>query len=187
MSERVERRDFLRMGLEVVAAVALESVSVPAKKKIEEVVTEVTGRSTGNANFKTSSSCPDVGVRPCNQAYRPEEVLVHTIIPPIIEEPIYRAVPAYVLNKFEKNETPLRDVMTGAGGLGMTRREALVGVVTAGLFALSHNVTAYGVDTRPIPVSQFLLGCETWYLQRKGGLPGAVVAHGVNNYKFMQK
>ncbi len=178
MKERVSRRNFLRMSGGIAAGVVVEEITVPVKQQLERGVSSITGHPTGNAQFDKSA---------VDREIPSEEKIIHTVVPPVIEEPIFRGAPSYVLNTFEKSETPLKDVMTGTGGIGLTRKEVLTGGVMALVFAGLHNKTEEEFDRKTIPVSQFLLGAETWYLQRKAGLPSAMVAHGWNNYKYLQK
>lgn len=185
------RRTFLKVGATLVTSVAVEELMAPVKVKINEDVEQATGQRAGNAGGyqEIEDACKDAAnEQECFQSYQPPTVdkIIGIIVAPPQEELLFRGVPSGLVSASEHKDNPITDVLTGAGGgLGMTRRELLVGVGSSVIFGAVHNITNQGIDTKTIPASQTVGGIVYWYLQRKFGIAANTLAHAWNNFKAM--
>lgn len=77
---------------------------------------------------------------------------------PIIEEAMFRLVPASLFGK-----------------------RWSIGLISSLVFAGAHNIGDNGLELSKIPASQFLGGVLYWYFMKERGLDHAVFAHAANN------
>ena len=89
------------------------------------------------------------------------------VLGPIIEEALFRALPAGFIDKNDK------------------RSRWEIGIPTSLLFALAHNFKEEESGelqfAKSIPISQFMGGLFYWYLMREKGYSHATMAHSMNN------
>lgn len=89
------------------------------------------------------------------------------VLGPIIEEALFRALPASFIDKNDK------------------RNRWEIGIPTSLLFALAHNFKKEESGelqfAKSVPTSQFMGGLFYWYLMREKGYSHATMAHSMNN------
>ena len=173
----MDRRTFLRMGITPLVGLVAGMALYPIGGELEISVQKITGRPAGNAVLDgfIKKSCEDQPNPPeCVQHFQftGSEKVLTTVVGPIIEELILRAIPSLVLSKINQ-EDALGILVSGNGGVLMTKRELVVGAV--------HNLTLKGIDTETIPAPITLMGFAFWYLQRKFGILANTIAHSTNN------
>lgn len=84
------------------------------------------------------------------------------IIAPLFEEPMHRLIPSTILGKH--------------------RRHVAAAVLSAAVFAYSHNITAAGgFETKKVPLHQFVGGLLYWEIMQDRGFKHALVAHATRN------
>ena len=186
--KEVDRRTFFKIGLAVATGAVVNEAIYPVKAKLNEEVEKVTNYQAGNASQRTEieETCKDTSDKlDCYQNfdYSTADKIYAITVGPVTEESVFRGLPSLMLSGVDKREDPFRDVLTGTGGLGLARRELLVGIGTSFLFGLAHNITSKGIDTKTIPASMTFAGGLYWYLQRKLGIASNIATHAMHNFK----
>ena len=186
--KEIDRRTFLKAAVTVTTGVAIGEFKFPVGVKVNEAVGEITGHPTGNAYLrqKVEEACKNnANSQDCAQHYEfsTADKVNSIVLTPPLEELAFRGFPAGLVSSLEHREDPVADVFTGTGGLGMTRREFIIGVTSSALFGVVHNVTDKGIDTKTIPASQTIGGMVYWYIQRKLGIAANTLAHASNNFR----
>lgn len=184
----IDRRTFIKLGAVTVVGVAAEEFLVPAMIKVDRAIEETTGQPAGNANLRQiiEKKCENSqSPQECFQNYRysSEEKVAGIVFAPVVEEVLFRSIPSWIVSTSEGRKDPVGDVLTGTGGLKMTRREFFAGAVTSILYGAVHNITERGIDTKTIPSSNTIIGMVFWYLQRKLGIASNILAHALYNFK----
>ncbi len=172
--ERLGRRTFLKIGTAALIGAGYEYITGPFKQRLDKDVANLTDHPSGSAREA-------VGQR------NPQDLAAQSIF----EEVVFRAAPAtYVSLRDGKN--PIKDVAIGDGKITMRRREALVGLGSAVLYAGFNNLTKINVgdridaDTNTIPASPTVQGFGLWYLQRKFGFVSNLAANMFHKFKVFQ-
>lgn len=182
----IDRRNFLKTCAGICALELTNTCMPSAKIFVNQAVEKATGHPTGNAQItkRQRMDCPPNEATNCPtlELSKDEKILAIAISPPL-EETMFRVFPSLTISAIDDNrKNPIKDVLWGTGGLGMTRREILVGIGSSLSFGLLHNITTRGIDTNTIPASQTLGGMIYWILQRKFGIFASNIAHIRNNY-----
>lgn len=191
----MSRSRFLRVLIGASVGAAAGVATQYGFENLGEEITERTGIPTGNAGLRqqlTEQCPPEKTANPnaCADEFMHDPVMVRrsVIVGPAAEELAFRAAPSLFMDVLLIKPTdpdtlqPIRNLVSGTGNLRMSRREAVVGMVTSLMFAAMHNVTRDGtVDAKTVPLQQFLLGGVLWYLQRTAGVSSNTVAHVVYN------
>lgn len=179
----IDRRKFLKIGLAVAAGVGVESIMLPVKIGTAFALEQISKTETGNA-YTNDKMKKDDCQNPDEQAncitknaFSAGDRVLIQFTGPIFEEALFRTAPSLVLSKLEGAKDPIDEARYGTGGLGMTRREMIWGGVSSAVFAILHNITPKGFDTRIIPAPQFLGGLSAWYLQRRFGIIANITGH----------
>lgn len=162
-------------------------ITVPLADAVDKTVEQVTGYPAGNVGARQEKEVCGTNAQKCGQYYELStagKIAALTVIT-TFEEVLFRFMPSVLLSAVEKRGNPVRDTFIGTGGLGMTRRELIVGAVTTAAFGAAHNITkdGKGFDTSKIPASQTIDGAVYWYLQRKFGIVANTFAHTWHNLK----
>lgn len=182
--KEIDRRAFLKLGISCAAGVVAGEFMSFVGSPVEKAARKITNHPIGNSgtNQKIEIACENnENPQACAQNYRftSSDKVRGTLFMPILEEGIFRAFPSYILSSIEDRKNPDYDVMLGTEGVGMTRREIMVGTISSLMFGILHNVGGRKkfVDTRTIPVFQTMAGMGLWYLQRKFGVVSNTLAH----------
>lgn len=176
--KEISRRNFLRLATTVGIGAAVGIAEIPASLAVNNITEELTGHLTGNSDM-TQKVQEECATQDCSQGipFTAREQLRAIVVGPIEEEFVLRAMPSIIVSNSEKSLHPIKDVLEGTGGVRLSRRELLGGLMSSVLFGIAHNFTDTGFNTQRIPASQFLGGFVLWYLQRKRGFLGNVSAH----------
>lgn len=192
MSTECSRRTFFRLGLAFGAGIITERVMTPVKMAANDFTEKLTGHPAGNAGivFMAEEACQNATDKDsCIANYRipPNEIFKAAVETPLTEELLERTLPSAGLSAAEGRDNFIRDVLVGTAdtGIKLSRREVLVGALTATISALIHNIDIKGkkADFNFIPTSQFLGASAYWYLQRKLGIAANSTAHILNNLR----
>lgn len=192
---RLRRRSFLK-GLAGVGAGSVLGYAVlpPVARRTDEVVSDVTGRPTGNAGVRRriQDECStEEQPRTCESSYEltSTERFETCVLVPINEELLFRAGPSIVFDHIaqEHVKSPVEIVKEGTNTSKFSIKEVVAGIVSSIVFGAAHNFTSKGVDTKTIPSSQTMGGFALWGLMRKFGIGSSVVAHGAFNYRATSK
>lgn len=183
MSESISRRDFLRHGSSVTIGARVAIRLFPVEIVTILATDAIPGYESGNAGYGEAieEGCKDQpDPKKCVEEWQPttQDIVEAVIEAPVKEEAIYRLLPSVLLDTYGKGRqdaTPVQE------SLKLSRRELRTGLATSLVFALEHNRTATGFNTRTIPASQFLTGMAYWWLQRKHGVVANVTAHATGN------
>lgn len=92
----------------------------------------------------------------------------------------FRAIPAELVS-LRDGTSPAKDLAVGDGKLAMSRRELIVGGISAIAYGAYHNVSIgkdrIDFNTQNIPASPTVQGFGLWYLQRKFGVASNLFAN----------
>jgi hypothetical protein len=185
----ISRRSFLKLVGGACTGAVVGSITPEAALKVDSAVHEVTGIRSGNANAHAMlDKCADSGRSDCNEPQlTPQLELNATIIAPVVEEAMFRAVPSFKVSVNDKSRDPFADWVFGSGESSFTRRSVLAGTASSLLFGLYHNITVKGVDLKTIPASQAIVGGVLWCLQRRFGIAANTIAHMSHNYTALRR
>lgn len=187
--KETNRRTFLKLGATVAVSVVAKELSIPVEILVNSVVEETTGHPTGNSYTSgvLEEKCEGIdNTEECMQSNNlPLYIKIQSVTTaPLAEETVFRAIPSAAVSATLGKEDVVSDVLSGTGGLKMTRRELLVGAVSSIAFGAVHNLTDNGrFDTNKIPAGITASGFTYWYLQRKFGLAASVAAHTWHNFR----
>lgn len=190
MSE-LDRRSFLKLALGVGAGVAVTELRRPLVNKAVPLFEKATGLETGNASMQEvyeemATQCQDkTDPRACLEEMvgSAEQMRTNVIVAPITEELMFRGVPSMLVSELEGSKEAPKEFLFGTPGIGLTRRELLVGTIASLFFGAVHNFTSEGFSTRVVPITQTTGGMIYWYLQRKFGILSNIAAHSWNNFR----
>ncbi len=192
--KEVSRRDFIKGLLGVAIGVGSGLTLESQNNNINHVVERHTQFNSENASMHqmaedkcSKSPNPEVCVK--NYKFPLVDRISYSTLYPVVEEGVYRALPSFLLDATNDTcddiETAAKKVITGSGGILLSRRELLIGVPASLIFGLSHNVTEHGVDTNTLPTVQTTGGFMLWYLQRKFGFGSNTAAHIAFNLRYL--
>lgn len=187
----IGRREFLKYGGAAVIGTVTGVIEFPVAVKVSEAVSDFTGKQEGNAESlnRREQACKETADKEwCIQNYENSiaRKIAAVTTTPVLEEGVFRALPSMVLGDKEgkRYKKYPEDMLGGVSpGIGLSRRELLVGSLSLLVFGGAHNITSKGFDTRFIPVTQTLGGMLYWYLQRKFGAISNIAAHSVFNLR----
>lgn len=185
----IDRRVFLKFGIAAAAGVTTGELLPPVLTPLIKSLKSATGHPVGNAvllNEKQEACLRATDPQKCLQNYKVPiaSKIMRTTVNPFIEEVMFRAYPSCELSSSEYRSDPWTDVIHGTGGLGMTRRELVVGGLSSIAFGLAHNFTSSTtIDSKTIPAPQIIIGTVLWYLQRKFGFVSNTIAHAWINFR----
>lgn len=183
----IGRREFTRMLVAPFVGFAAGALMVPVGDGLNQEMQKLTGHPTGNAGIQSlaEESCknaPDPKKCVSDFQLSDTEKTAATLISPIFEEAICRVLPSLMVSHMQHERSSLGTLIHGTGGLGMTRRELGVGLISSIVFGWGHNFTVRNeFDTNTIPIPLAAMGFGLWYLQRKFGVLANTIAHIVNN------
>lgn len=186
MSE-MSRRDFIKAALGVPIGVATGVALCPVADFTNRKTEEFTSHPSGNAIVmeKVQTACAnDKDPAACERNYNfsLSDKILSTVVAPIEEEFIFRAVPSLLIDVTSPNEQPgFETLIHGTEHMKVTRKELIVGAISSLMFGAVHNLTEKGVDTKTIPASQTVTGFVFWALQRRLGIASNIAAHSAIN------
>lgn len=189
--EDISRRQFITFLATGTAGMIAGALGIPIEIAATEEVKKQYKVEVGNASVKNAivNGCKTKNnntkdFNDCITEYKPtaDEIFASVAVAPITEEITFRALPSALVS-IKDNDDPLKIVINGKrdGGLGLTRREIIVGVISTMIFGAMHNITGNGFDTKTIPVPQMIVGAINWYLQRKLGIVSSICSHMTSN------
>lgn len=163
----------------------------PVATGLNQVVSDVTGRPTGNAagRQRIEDACfdePQTEVCISEYKYSVADRLRACIVGPTWEELFFRALPSGALDFATERRDSNVSATVSQVVVGESRfngPEIATGVASSVVFGALHNITKKGVDTRTIPASQTMVGLVFWGLMRKFGVASSIAAHSALNFK----
>lgn len=185
------RRKLFRLGLAVAVGGVTGNALFHTSIELNKAVSEATGYQAGNAYLisRRKVACQEsVDQVKCVQDFQSSiDKVTGVVLAPISEELIYRVSPSAGLDLYNKDgpELILKNLIQGRGGIGLTRRELILGLATSLIFGLRHNSSKEGIDTQTIPSSQTLGAFTYMYLQRKLGVFANITSHAVLNFRAL--
>lgn len=167
--QRLGRRTVLKIGAAALVGATYEYLATPIKRRVDRDVTDITGHPSGDPR------------EPLDQQ-NPQDLVVQSVS----EEVVFRAIPANLVS-LRDGTSPIKDIAVGDGKLGMSRRELIVGGLSALAYGAYHNISMgknrIDVNTKNIPASPAVQGVGLWYLQRKLGFVSNLAANMLQKFK----
>lgn len=190
----MNRRQFVKSGIGLLFGLAAGESLVWTAPVVDQAVTKITGRPTGNAglNEKIEETCkktPDPITCKENFTFTAEDKNQSIIIAPILESLNQATISGALSIINDPDKPPLNDMLFGTDtpDLGMTKDEILAGTISSLVFGYLHNLTGKGLNKEIIPASLISGGMVFWWLQRRFGSAANILAHSFANFRDINK